>query len=321
MNIINFKNTYCPDLWDGFTILKNGDIYSCCLVKPQKIGNIYQSNLKKLINNKIIKNYRAQSLNGNLECYEKCNFVRKTNQNFKNPHKIEIKYRELKRLHISFSEQCNIHCIMCKHPENYQKDKTVLDHKILIKNIDISPFENILIQGGEPLCIENCLKYLNYLTQMEKKYMLLTNGTLIDELMAKKLAKEAKAVVISINSATKETHEKINVGSKFEKVLNALDLLRKFRQMYKSDLVIFGRMTLTTENIKEIPLFLKKYKKLGFDFVNFGYDRDSVPQFLKFNPKLKKNLTANITRILNKSNLNNVDLQRLYQLNLVGILN
>ncbi|MBD3213272.1 MAG: radical SAM protein [Candidatus Lokiarchaeota archaeon] len=318
MKAINSKKTFCPDLWDGVTIIKTGDVYSCCLTKPQKLGNIYKSHLKDIINNRIIKSYRVKSLKGNLECYEKCNFVRKNIINVKIPDNIEINYRDLKRLHISFSEKCNIQCIMCHHPINHKRYKITIDHSILIKNIDISPFENILIQGGEPLCIDNCLYYLDYLATMGKKYLLLTNGTLIDKEMARRLAKEAKGVVISINAATKKTHETINKGSKFEEVLKGINYIREFREKMGTNVLIFGRMTLTIENLKEIPLFIKKYENLGFDLINFGYNRKTVPNFLGSNPEFKNSLRTIITKQLNQSNLNNIDLQRIYQLKLVG---
>lgn len=314
-------NTYCSDLWDGFAITKNGNVYSCCLIKPVKIGNIYKKKIRDLINIPKIKQYRLKSLQGNLECFHECNFVRKNKKVDLSNKEIDIDYEDLKRLHISFGEKCNIRCIMCKYPTNNAINSTILNSEILIRNINIEPFEDILIQGGEPLCIKSCIEYLNYLSKMEKRYILLTNGTLINDSMAKKLAKEAKVVVISINAATKRTHERVNVGSSFEKVLFNISNLRKYKEKFGTSVILCGRMTLTIYNLHEIPLFLKKYSELGFDLINFGYDRDKVPFYLNKNQKFKQDLKYKITTVLNNSNLKDIDLQRLYQLDLIGEFN
>jgi hypothetical protein len=34
--------------------------------------------------------------------------------------------------------------------------------EFLLKNVNISPFKEIILQGGEPLFIEECLNYMSY---------------------------------------------------------------------------------------------------------------------------------------------------------------
>lgn len=311
------ETSYCDDLWNGFTINKNGDVYCCCHLKPFVVGNIYHNKLDELLNTSDMLEYRKKSLKGKLECYPTCNLVRRDLTPLNNKSEV-VDYNNLRRLHINFGELCNIRCIMCEHPLRHSKDSTILDYNILINNIDISPFEEILIQGGEPLCLSSCLKYMDYLETMNKKYILLTNGLLIDKKMALRLANNASIVSISINAATKETHEKVNIGSNFERVLSNISELIKVRDRYQTSLVINGRMTLVPQNLQEIPLFLTKYKELGFDRINFGFDRATVPQYLLNNSDFSKKLRLEIEDILNHSNLEEIDIMRLKQLNLTG---
>ena len=313
----NMKTSYCDDLWNGFTINKNGDVYCCCHLKPFVVGNIYHNKLHELLNTSEILEYRKKSLKGKLECYPTCNLVKRNLTHFNDKSEV-VDYNNLQRLHINFGELCNIRCIMCEHPSRHSEDRTILDHNVLINNVDISPFEDILIQGGEPLCLNSCLQYMDYLEKMNKKYILLTNGLLINKKMASKLANNASIVSISINAATKETHEKVNVGSNFERVLSNISELIEARDRYQTSLFINGRMTLVPQNLHEIPLFLAKYKKMGFDRINFGFDRATVPQYLLNNSVFPKKLKSEIEDVLSHSNLEEMDIMRLKQLNLTG---
>ena len=161
------ETSYCDDLWNGFTINKNGDVYCCCHLKPFVVGNIYHNKLDELLNTSDMLEYRKKSLKGKLECYPACNLVRRNITPLDDKSEV-VDYNNLRRLHINFGELCNIRCIMCEHPLRHSKDSTILDYNILINNIDISPFEEILIQGGEPLCLSSCLKYMDYLETMNK---------------------------------------------------------------------------------------------------------------------------------------------------------
>jgi len=136
--------------------------------------------------------------------------------------------------------------------------------------------------------------------------------------LASRLANNASIVSISINAATKKTHEKVNIGSNFERVLSNISELIKVRDRYQTSLVINGRMTLVPQNLQEIPLFLTKYREMGFDRINFGFDRTTVPRHLLNNSDFSKKLRSEIEDILNHSNLEEMDIMRLKQLNLTG---
>jgi len=70
-------SNFCPHLWNGFTIRNNGDIYSCCLNQAIKSGNIYEVELKQLINIPALLECRKRSLEEDLICYNSCTFVKK----------------------------------------------------------------------------------------------------------------------------------------------------------------------------------------------------------------------------------------------------
>ncbi len=313
--INNNKNTYCSDLWESITINKYGNVYSCCLLKPEKIGNINDNSFNELINNKIAINSRKNSLAGKLECYATCTLVNKNS--LKKHNNIELSESNLKTIHISCSESCNIKCIMCNHPKRQKENPIELSSNQLINKIDFSLFENIIIQGGEPLYINSCINLIDYLNKNNFGYTLLTNGLLINDENAKQLVLNAKVISISINAATQSTHEAVNKGSDFYKILKNIQTIILYRENFKTELVLFGRMTLVKQNLHEIPLFIKKYKSFGFDKINFGFDNPSVPNFLNKNTNFKEKLKKEIIFILEEASKDDIDLKRLKQLELI----
>jgi radical SAM protein with 4Fe4S-binding SPASM domain len=309
---------FCQHLWNTITVDHRGDVYNCCLIQPAKMGSIYSENLSDLINKPEIIRLRQNSLTGSLPCYSGCNLIDKTKNNSQKYENFPLlcNYAGFRTLYLDFGMKCNISCVMCRQRIRYKTDQTLLNADILIRHIDFTPFENIFLQGGEPLFIDECLKLMAYLAKNGKKYSLLTNGLLINEKMAARLAKEAGIVSISLNAATKTTHEKINYGSTWEQVLANIRCMRKYREKYHSNLSINGRMTITVPSLTEIPLFIQTYQDLGFDTINFGYDRDSVPLFLKDHPKFTAVLSEEIAEVMPATDSSKIDLLRLSQLGL-----
>lgn len=197
---------FCPHLWNTLTIDHKGDVYNCCLIQPAKLGSIYTDKLSELINLPEIVGIRQRSLNGDLNCYHDCNLIEKSHINSQEIGNNDLicNYSDFKTLYVDFGLKCNISCIMCRQRARYRTDRRTLNSEFLIKNIDIEPFSDIFLQGGEPLFIDECLKYMTFLAKRRKKYSLFTNGILINREMASRLAEEAKMIGISLNAATKK---------------------------------------------------------------------------------------------------------------------
>ena len=132
---------------------------------------------------------------------------------------------------------------------------------------------------------------------------------LLNDLWIEKIVKNSSFIYISLNAATKKTHELINKGSNWEVVLENIKKLNKAKEKFNSGLDIHGHMTLVNENLEEIPLFIKSFKNLGFDSIDFGFDK-SIPLFLRKNKVFSKKLRSEIKESLNsvdnttKSNIN-----------------
>ena len=310
-------STYCPLLWNSVTLDQLGNVFSCCHIKPGKLGNIYQSSHKDIINNAEIQKFRQDSLDGTLYCYQSCNLFDKAKYHSPNLLDTRVNISDITSIHIHFGKKCNIKCIMCNHPVIFKQNPIILDAQSLIDHIDFSFFNEIVIQGGEPLFIDECVKFIKYLSSMMKPFTLLTNGILIQGEIVDILAKNNNKVVISINGSKPETHELINKGSRFETLITNIKNLREKRTFYNSNLEIIGRMTINPETLHDIPNFLAVFQDLGFDKANFGYVKETVPSYLEDNIDFTENLIQEIDTVLPTINENSVDILRLKQLNLI----
>lgn len=311
-------DTWCPLLWNGFYINRTGDVYPCCHQRPVRIGNLRDHRLSDLINGPSATRARYDSLRGRLSCFGSCTLLDKTARGSLQGRNTRMDYDQVKRLHISFGEACNIRCIMCAHPERHAADPILLGADVLVRNIDPRPVEDFILQGGEPLLLRPCLDYMTHLESIGKTYTILTNGLLIDQQMAERLALHAKVVSISLNGATKAVHETVNRGSRYERVLGNIQRLRHARDNHATGVIISGRMTLTPQNVHEIPLFLETFRSLGFDRVNFGFVREQVPNLLSRDRRLAAALRAEVESFLELHGGQDVDTLRLRQLGLVS---
>lgn len=308
------KETYCPLLWSEVFIDPKGDVYSCCHRKPSVIGNIHREKLEDIYNNLTIRQLRQKSLDGQLECFEHCTLIDKEKKH-KAPKKMMVNYyADLKKLKIEFGELCNISCVMCWQDH---KSKTVLDHKKLIENVDLKPFKDVNIQGGEPLAIADAKAFYEYVASKNKNPLIMTNGLLINNDWAEKIVLNSSFIHISLNAATAKTHEMVNKGSKWDVVLRNIKRLKEARERYGTAFKIIGHMTIVVENVQEIALFINNFHGFGVDQIDFGYDK-KVPGYLRDYPFLKIALKREIYKAYRMCrDPSSVDLKRLKMLELI----
>ena len=154
-----------------------------------------------------------------------------------------------------------------------------LDLEAVRKNVDLSPFSTIEMEGGEPLLMQASRDFFDLAASLGKKVSFLSNGTLIDEVWAEKIARHSDYIYFSLNAVTKATHELVNAGSRWEAVLRNIRRVRKWRRRLGSGVVIRGHMTLVRENLHEVPRFIREFKKFGVEKICFCHAESSVKRF------------------------------------------
>ena len=163
------KKTYCPRLWDEIFIDEKGKVFACCWDEAVPFGDIRKGLLSDICNSRSALSQRKKSLAGRLECYSNCNLLKKGSLPAPTAgKKARIDYSDLKRFKIRFGVSCNIKCIMCA--QDHRK-KDTLELKIIKKNIDLTPFESVEMEGGEPLFMKASREFFDYAVARAKRFL------------------------------------------------------------------------------------------------------------------------------------------------------
>ncbi|MDP2907136.1 MAG: radical SAM protein [Nanoarchaeota archaeon] len=144
---------------------------------------------------------------------------------------------------ISPTMKCNLNCEGC-YASKYDKNELSfqLIDRIFNEAKDMGTYF-ITVSGGEPFLRKDLLDLFEKHNDMY--FQVYTNGTLIDEKIAKKLSELGNvAIALSLEGFKKETDARRGKGT-FDKVLNAIENLRK-------EGVLFGLSAVPTRHNAEV---------------------------------------------------------------------
>jgi len=166
-------------------------------------------------------------------------------------------------IEVEITNACNLSCVHCYLPQVadrvFMKDMEL--YRKMLEDFAAQGFLMLTITGGEPFLNPKLFQFLKIARELRYMISLKTNGTLIDENLANKIAQmKLKVVEISIYSAIPEEHDSIT-GEKgsFRKSINAVKLLKKAG----------AKVALITVVIYRLKGWKKVYdlsKKLGVEF-------------------------------------------------------
>ena len=211
------------------------------------------------------------------------------------------------------SEVCNLKCLHC-YQENhkpialpYDDLLKILDqYRELLKNLKV--FGHINLTGCEPLCSPY---FYNILDEFKKdaclySFSILTNGTLITDEVAKKIASYNPEYVQVSLEGSKKTNDYIRGKDVYKRVGKAVDYLEKYN--------IFTSISFTATklNYKEFPKVVKfaekhkvdnvwsdRYIPLGKDNKNFLMNIDETQDYLE----IMKNERVRLQSIKSKTHV------------------
>lgn len=173
-----------------------------------------------------------------------------------------------RNLYIELFDMCRMNCIMC----NQKRKNYFLPEKYINEIFDLLPYlDTILWQGGEVFLWKNFLFLLKLISNYKRiTQSVITNFQDVGEKEIKSLVKIANVkLILSIDGVTKNTYENIRKGSNFAKLVKNINLLNKYKQMYRSDTELHINFVILKENYHEIPDvidFAAKYKFISVSF-------------------------------------------------------
>jgi mycofactocin biosynthetic radical S-adenosylmethionine protein MftC len=127
------------------------------------------------------------------------------------------------------SYACNLsckHCLSDSGPKRHGELSTVQCFEVIDQLAAAKVFQ-LNIGGGEPFLRPDFLDLMDYAHQKGIVTCISTNGTLIDDATARRLAKALVYIQVSLDGATAVSNDAIRGRGSYAKVLSALDCLRK----------------------------------------------------------------------------------------------
>lgn len=172
-------------------------------------------------------------------------------------------------LGITLTNNCNLRCIICQ----VWKEPWEITQKTIQEVIELFPYLELVVwQGGEVFLLDYFAKLFEKAASYPNlKQSIITNGLLIDEKWAKKLARGNLSLTIGIDGVNKKTYEYIRRGARFEDLLKSLDTLNKYKQKYNQDVIFTDRMitimnfVVMKSNYHELNKTVDFAKRYGFD--------------------------------------------------------
>lgn len=158
------------------------------------------------------------------------------------------------------NERCNLKCRFCYVAGRFGDNSELKLNEILraldeavelgVKRIDFT--------GGEILLREDIVTILEETRKRGvQRVTINTNGTLVSEKIAEVLAKNNIEVYISIDGATRETHENIRGVGTWDKVLKAIELFKSF------GIKFYTVFACSKINVGEVTDYIALSKELG----------------------------------------------------------
>ncbi len=137
---------------------------------------------------------------------------------------------ELKWLAFEITPRCNLNCIHCRTSASMGlKDVlTRQDIKGIIDEISTRYRPVVVLTGGEPLLRGDVFEIADYIREKGMRVGLATNGTLIDESVARRIKQHVDIVSLSLDGSTSGVHDDFRkVKGAFDATVRAAGLLRK----------------------------------------------------------------------------------------------
>ena len=237
-------NTRCPRPFDTVLIDKQGSCYACeCTAwLPQSIGNLQVQSLAQVLSSKMAGHLQDSILDGT---YRYCN-----NQQCawlldkKNPTgwRQDAPERIIRHLRLAIDDSCNLRCPSCRKGLIFHKEGSAYDLGMRLADrinewlYDYPhPLQVHIGSDGDPFASHVYRHFMEQTPERDNiKYSVLTNGLMFKEFHTRVpyVMKNMQELGVSIDGASRETYEKLRLGGRWDKILEALESISQQKQKH-----------------------------------------------------------------------------------------
>lgn len=205
---------------------------------------------------------------------------------FQDKHTLEFPKMVIAGISFACNAEC-IHCVYSRFSETKESTakKNIFMEEDIFKKIanECSKYHWTLLRlvgFGEPMLHPRFIEMVNYAKGIGCNVGIITNGSLLDEKIARFLLEsEIDAVDISVDAFSKETYEKIRRGLNFEKLVDNVKMFVTMRDKMQKDTFIFCSIVEQKEVMLELSEALEFWgniadKAVSRKFLTFGLLED-----------------------------------------------
>jgi MoaA/NifB/PqqE/SkfB family radical SAM enzyme len=197
---------------------------------------------------------------------------------------------KLNEIILSITNRCNLRCAMCQIPGRAPDDEmSTAEVKALISDAGVFFPSSVVFSGGEPLLRKDLFELITFAGGKRLNTCLTSNGILIDDAMAGRLAASGMGVVNISIEGPEDVHEQLRGKGNYKKAVDALGHLARHkiettiamtvcRQNYRylSDVMkLAGETGTTTVKFQPFsPIFLTDKTKSGDFFIPSEFQKE-----------------------------------------------
>lgn len=165
-------------------------------------------------------------------------------------------------VHFDLIYSCNLDCVHCYIVEQDRPLLVTDEIKSILDQLAEAGTLYLTLSGGEILTRKDFFEIAQYARKLHFALRILTNGTLVNEATADKIASlNPEMVAISIYSANQKIHDKVTrTSGSFQKSVSALEMLKERNVKLKVSTVIMR------DNVKNYKDIYELSRELGAVF-------------------------------------------------------
>lgn len=193
----------------------------------------------------------------------------------KNPHDEIVNTVPIK-MDYEVSNKCNFRCTMCLLREVADRMPPTMKYEDFERSIEEQyGLIEVKLQGlGEPLLNPDFFRMVDLCVSKDIWVRTITNGSVLDrnENYKKLVDKKVGEIGVSIDGATKETFEKIRVGSNFEQVVDNTLMLNSYAAEKGEQWRTSCWMLVQQDNYEEMESVLELAAKMRFTRLTYSIE-------------------------------------------------
>lgn len=162
------------------------------------------------------------------------------------------------------TEECNLKCITCSYRSAMPSELTLDEIKSLAAELKVLGLRHIVYSGGEPLLRKDFTEICETFTSLGVKQSMLTNGLLLEKRI-RDIYKYFHEIIVSIDGATADTHNKIRGVYSFDQIVKGIKTAVSLPGAGEVSI----RTVIQKNNFREIAQMVEHAKSLKVKRISF----------------------------------------------------